>query len=87
MIHIRTKNTNFKYRPMGSELAETEKDKVLGIIVNSSIKVLTSCAAVVKKVRSLLGIIRNGIVLPLYRSVVQPHSEYSSGHHISKGTL
>ena len=45
------------------------------------------CAAAAKKANSMLGIIRKAIetktptiILPLYISMVQPHSEYWSAH-------
>ena len=45
-----------------------------------SMKMSTQCVAAVKKANSMLGIIRKGIenktasiILPLYKSMVQPH--------------
>ena len=47
------------------------------------IKMSTQCAAAVKKANSMLGIIRQGIdneiasiILPLHKSMMQPHLEY-----------
>ena len=70
-------NKTFKYNLMGSELAVTEQEGDLGIVVDSSMDVSTQCAAAVNKANSTLGIIRKGIenktasiVLPLYKSMV-----------------
>lgn len=41
---------------MGSELTETEGD--FGVVVKSSMKILTQCVTMVKKANSLLEIIR-----------------------------
>ncbi|CAM4540291.1 unnamed protein product [Caretta caretta] len=55
----------------------------LGVIVDSSVKTSTQCAAAVKKANGMLGIIKKGIenkteniLLPLYKSIVHPHLEY-----------
>lgn len=51
----------FTYTLMGSVLAVTELQENLGVVVDSSRNVLTQCAAVVKRVNSMLGIITEGI--------------------------
>ena len=83
VMHIGAKNPNFKYRLTGSELSVTDQERDLGVLVDSSMKVSTQCAAAVKKANSMLGIIRKGIenktaniILPLYKSMVRPHLEY-----------
>ena len=82
-MHIGEKNQNFSYQLMGSELSVTDQKKDLGVIVDSSMKVSTQCAAAVKKTNSMLGTIKRGIVtktaniiIPLYKPLVRPHLEY-----------
>ena len=55
------KKPNFKFNLMGSELVVTEQERDLGVVVDSSMKMSTQCAATVKKESSILGIIRKGI--------------------------
>ena len=73
---------------MGSELAVTEQKRDLGIVVDSSMKMSTQCAATVKKANSMLAIIRKGIesktasiILPLYKSMVRPYWFTCYGSH------
>ncbi|KAG6933171.1 hypothetical protein G0U57_019969 [Chelydra serpentina] len=68
---------------MGANLATTNQEKDLGVIVDSSLKTSMQCAAAVKKANRMLGIIKKGIenkmdniLLPLYKSIVRPHLEY-----------
>ena len=77
------KKPNFKYNLMGSELAVTDQERDLEVVVDSSMKMSTQCAAAVKKANSMLGIIRKGIknktasiILSLYKSMVRPDLEY-----------
>ncbi|CAM5167759.1 unnamed protein product [Natator depressus] len=83
VMHIGKHNPNYTYTMMGSKLAVTTQERDLGVIVDSSLKSSTQCAAAVKKVNRILGIIKKGInnkteniILPLYKSMVCPHLEY-----------
>ncbi|EMP36995.1 hypothetical protein UY3_05796, partial [Chelonia mydas] len=83
VIHIGKHNLNCTYKMMGSELAVTIQERDLGVIVESSLKTSTQCAAAVKKANRILGIIKKGIdnktdniILPLYKFMVCPHLEY-----------
>ena len=83
VMHVGAKNPNYVYKLMGSELSATNQERDLGVLVDSSMKMSTQCAAAVKKANSMLGIIRKGIenksasvILPLYKSLVRPHLEY-----------
>ncbi|CAM4577882.1 unnamed protein product [Lepidochelys olivacea] len=83
VMHIGKHNPNYTYKMMGSKLAVTTQKRDLGITVDSSLKTSTQCAAEVKKVNRMLGIIKKGlysrtenIMLPLYKSMVHPHLEY-----------
>ncbi|CAM4478002.1 unnamed protein product [Lepidochelys kempii] len=84
VMHIGKHNPNYTYTMMGSKLAVTTQERDLGVIVDSSLKTSTQCAAAVKRANTMLGIIKEGIdnrteniMLPLYKSMVHPHLEYS----------
>ncbi|CAM5138679.1 unnamed protein product [Natator depressus] len=83
VTHIGKNNPNYTYNMMEANLATTNQEKDLGVIVDSSLKTSTQCAATVKKGNGMLGIIKKGIenktgniLLPLYKSMVRPHLEY-----------
>lgn len=46
---------------MGSELADSEIERHLGVVAESSMNILTCCAAAVKKTYSVQHIIKTGI--------------------------
>ncbi|CAM4653692.1 unnamed protein product [Lepidochelys kempii] len=82
VMHIGKNNPNQTYNTMGSNLATTNQERDLGVIVDSSLNTSMQCA-VVKKANRMLGIIKKGIenkmeniLLPLYKSMVCPHLEY-----------
>ncbi|CAM4640541.1 unnamed protein product [Lepidochelys kempii] len=60
-MHIGKHNPNYTYKMIGSKLAVTLQERDLGIIVDSSLKTSTQCAAAVKKAIRILGIIKKGI--------------------------
>ncbi|CAM4509126.1 unnamed protein product [Lepidochelys olivacea] len=83
VMHIGKNNPNYTYNMMRANLATTNQEKDLGVIVHSSLKTSTQCAAAVKKANGILGIMKKGIQnkmenisLPLYKSMVRPHLEY-----------
>lgn len=47
------KNLIFKYMLIGSELSETETEREFGIVVKSTMRISTQCAAAVQKARSM----------------------------------
>ena len=65
---------------MGSVM---DRERYLGVLVDSLMKVSAQCAAAVKKANSMLGIIKRGmenktanIIMPLYKLLVRLHLEY-----------
>lgn len=46
---------------MGSQLADIQRERNLGAIVDSSMKILTWCTVIVRKANSVMGIIRKNI--------------------------
>ncbi|CAM4589232.1 unnamed protein product [Lepidochelys kempii] len=61
VMHIGKTNPNYTYNMMGANLSTTNQEKDLGVIVDSSLKTSTQCAAAVKKANRMLGIIKKGI--------------------------
>ncbi|CAM4470707.1 unnamed protein product [Lepidochelys olivacea] len=49
LMHIGKNNPNYTYNMMGANLATTNQEKDLGVIVDSSLKMSTHCAVAVKK--------------------------------------
>ncbi|CAM4644795.1 unnamed protein product [Lepidochelys kempii] len=49
VMHIGKNNPNYTYNVMGANLATTNQEKDLAVIVDSSLKTSTQCAAAVKK--------------------------------------
>ncbi|CAM5148917.1 unnamed protein product [Eretmochelys imbricata] len=83
VMHIGKNNPNYTYNMMGPNLATTNQEKDLGVIVDSSLKTSTQRTAAVQKANGMLGIIKKGIenkmeniLLLLYKSTVCPHLEY-----------
>uniref|UniRef100_K7EYK1 Reverse transcriptase domain-containing protein n=1 Tax=Pelodiscus sinensis TaxID=13735 RepID=K7EYK1_PELSI len=83
VMHIAKNNPNYTYNMMGANLATSNQERDLGVIMASSLKMSTQCAEAVKKANRVLGIIKKGtenkmknILLPLYKSMVRPHLEY-----------
>uniref|UniRef100_K7GG65 Reverse transcriptase domain-containing protein n=1 Tax=Pelodiscus sinensis TaxID=13735 RepID=K7GG65_PELSI len=83
LMHNGKNNPNYTYSMMGANLAMTNQERDLGVIVDSSLKTSTQCAAAVKKANRMLGNIKKGIenktqniLLSLYKTMVRPHPEY-----------
>ncbi|CAM5109632.1 unnamed protein product [Eretmochelys imbricata] len=96
VMHIGKNNPNYTYNMMGANLPMTNQERDLGVIVDSSLKTSTQCAAAVKKANMMLGIIKKvienkmeNILLPLYKSMVRPHPEYciQMWSHLKKDIL
>ncbi|CAM4413494.1 unnamed protein product, partial [Caretta caretta] len=97
VMHIGKNNPNYTYNMTGANLATTNQERDLGVIVDSSLKTSMQYAVAVKKANRMLGIIKKGIenktvniLLPLYKSMVCPHLEYCIQKwfpHLKKDTL
>ncbi|CAM4564408.1 unnamed protein product [Caretta caretta] len=57
VMHIGKNNPNYTYNMMGANLPMTNQERDLGVIVESSLKTSTQCAAAVKKANRMLNII------------------------------
>ncbi|CAM4368574.1 unnamed protein product [Caretta caretta] len=57
IMHFGKNNPKYTYNMMGANLATTNQEKDLGVIMDSSLKTSTQCAAAVKKANGMLGII------------------------------
>uniref|UniRef100_A0A8C3P8K5 Gypsy retrotransposon integrase-like protein 1 n=1 Tax=Chrysemys picta bellii TaxID=8478 RepID=A0A8C3P8K5_CHRPI len=61
VMHIGKNNPNYTHNMMGANLATTNQERDLGVIVDSSLKTFTQCAVAVRKANRMLGIIKKGI--------------------------
>ena len=64
-------------------LLSTEREKDVGFVVSSDMKVSEQCGIAARKGNQILGLIRrniayrdNRLIIPLYISLVRPHLEY-----------
>ena len=84
VLHIGRKNPCSSYTLNGKILKEVDKEKDLGILVDSKLNFNEQCAAASRKGNQILGIIKRnfsfmdkGMFLKLYKSIVRPHLEYA----------
>ena len=84
VLHIGRKNPCLGYTLNGKNIMEVDKEKDLGILVDSKLKFSEQCAAAARKGNQMLGIIKRnftfmdkGIFLRLYKGIVRPHLEYA----------
>ena len=83
IIHLGHQNIKHKYSLCGNVLKDSEEERDLGIIVDSSLKFSEQCNTAVKNANSILGIIRRtircksqNIIKKLYTALVRPKLEY-----------
>ena len=83
VMHMGKNNKEFQYEMGGILLRNSEEERDLGVIVNSSTKPARQCAEAAKKANKVLGMIKRtiisrekGIMLELYKSLVRPNLEY-----------
>ena len=85
VLHLGPSNPNHNYIMNGITLESLEKEKDLGIIIDSKLKFHTHTAAVISKANQILAVIKktflslDSTTLPmLYKSLVRPHLEYGN---------
>jgi hypothetical protein len=83
IVHLGFNNEHCRYKLGDSELKSSERERDLGVIVDSSGKWEEQCNVAVKNANSTLGIIkrhfkcrRKDVILKLYKSLVRPKLEY-----------
>ncbi len=84
VMHFGHSNPKFTYRMNGAELAPTEEEKDLGVLVSCNLKVANQCDRAAQTATGVLAQIlraftyRNKTTLPrLFRTYVRPHLEYA----------
>ena len=83
-LHTGPGNTSLNYEMGGTILSKTVTEKDLGVTMNANMKVSEQCRISASKGKQVLGMIRRNItyndktlIVPLYKSIVIPHLEYS----------
>ena len=82
-LHIGQANAKNNYLMNNTVLLSTEREKDVGVVVSSDMKVSEQCGIAARKGNQILGLIRRNIayrdkrlIIPLYMSLVRPHLEY-----------
>ena len=82
-MHIGQANAKKNYLMNNTALLSTEREKDVGVVVSSDMKVSEQCGIAARKGNQILGLIRRNIayrdkrlIIPLYISLVRPHLEY-----------
>ena len=85
VLHLGTGNPKLRYTMRGACLEETESERDLGILVDTSLKFRRQAAAAVAKANQILAVIRRSfelideLTLPLlYKTLVRPHLEFGN---------
>ena len=96
-LHIGQANAKTNYLMNSNVLLSTEREKDVGFVVCSDLKVSEQCGIAARKGNQILGLIRRNIayrdkrlIIPLYKSLVRPHLEYciqAWRPHVRKGIL
>ena len=83
VMHFGYHNTNAEYSLGNNALKNLYREKDLGVIVQSNLKVEGQCAKATNEANIILGLINRNfksksrkIILPLYKSLVRPHLDY-----------
>ena len=82
-LHIGQANAKKNYLMNNTVLLSKEREKDVGVVVSSDMKVSEQCGIAARKGNQILGLIRRNIayrdkrlIIPLYISLVRPHLEY-----------
>ena len=77
VMHLGRNNPRIEYKMGGVELAETEEERDLGVMVDSSMKPAVQCQTAAKNANRVLGLIgktfhyrTKNTLVPLYKSLV-----------------
>jgi len=83
VMHVGRLNDQFEYKLGDQPLKKSNKERDLGIIVDSSMKFHEQCNVAIKGANSMLGLIRRNIknknkniIVRLYKGLVRPKLEY-----------
>ena len=83
VMHVGSNNVNNSYVLGNQELKSSNKEKDLGVIMDSTLKFSEQCNAAVKNANRTLGLIKRTIksrskevIVKLYKSLVRPKLEY-----------
>jgi len=84
VMHVGYGNASFPYNINGRNLQVVEREKDLGVYLDSSMKTSKQCAEAARRGNWILGLIRRhfkflhkDVVVRLYKQMVRPHLEYA----------
>ena len=84
VLHVGNSNNRYEYEMNGRKINTSNSVKDLGITLSRDLKFSQHCSEAAKKANRMLGFIKrnftfmsNDIIIPLYKSLVRPHLEYS----------
>ena len=79
-LHTGHGNMDVNYKMGDIVLCDTVKQKDLGVIISTDIKVSEQCSVAASKGNQLIGLIRRNtiykvknLIIPLYKAIVRPH--------------
>ncbi len=82
-MHIGTNNPEIIYNISGEQLNSVSKERDLGVVVESTLKVGEQCSVAASRANRVLGVIKRNIkhkskevLINLYKQLVRPHLEY-----------
>ena len=84
VLHVGNSNNRYEYEMNGRKINTSNSVKDLGITLSRDLKFSQHCSEAAKKANRMLGFIKRNftfmssdIIIPLYKSLVRPHLEYS----------
>jgi len=85
IMHVGRKNKKYDYEMNGEKLSITDKEKDLGVLMESNLKPNSQCTAAATKANQILGQISRAfhyrhkeVFVKLFKTFVRPHLEYCS---------
>lgn len=85
VMHLGHNNPRYAYTMDGVTLSETEEERDLGVMIDSSLKPSTQCEIAAKKANQILGLITRSFhyrtkstLVPLFKTLVRPKLEFAA---------
>ena len=85
LMHLGSSNQHFTYQMGGTDIAQVNVEKDLGLLVDDTLKFHKQTAAAVSRANRVLGLVRRAFIALdcqslclLYRTLIRPHLEYAN---------